>query len=237
MNKQPFRTASALSLLAALAGFGTRGPGRQVQARVISSSPVTESNGVIRYDVTYEYAGRQYNTPRQQPARRQHLRSSRAPMASPPLRRWRRSRRWPAGPADMPQQSSSQQQQTAGLEQRRARAGPGGIGRRRAAPAPVYAQPAPVYAPAPVYVQPAHRCTTRPRRTTRRPPMPIRRSASRWASATRAAGAAAAGADRRRGPDGRPASLKSTALPTHPGALASERAFCLPNAGCQASYP
>ena len=63
MNTNTIRKISALSVLtAALAGGATMAQAEQVLARVISTSPVTESNGHISYNVTYEYAGHQYTT-------------------------------------------------------------------------------------------------------------------------------------------------------------------------------
>jgi hypothetical protein len=62
------RRMSVLAALTALLGTAvTMAHAEQVQARVISSTPVTESNGSVSYDVTYEYAGRHYTTRRLSP--------------------------------------------------------------------------------------------------------------------------------------------------------------------------
>ena len=62
MNTKRVRGIATLSVLATLAGGATLAQAEQVSARVISASPVTESNGSTSYDVSYEYAGRQYTT-------------------------------------------------------------------------------------------------------------------------------------------------------------------------------
>ena len=153
MNKTTARTATTLSLLVALAGFGTLAQAEQVQARVITSSPVTESNGVIRYDVTYEYAGRQYNTRVSNPPGASiWVDSSAYGIATPsPVTP---QPQMAAGPADMPQQFGQQQQQPQDWSNVVPEPGLVVSGGGAPVPAPFYAQPAPVYAPAPVYVQP-----------------------------------------------------------------------------------
>ncbi|MEJ8811151.1 hypothetical protein WKW77_08725 [Variovorax ureilyticus] len=63
MNTKMIRRISAISAFAAaLGGAATMAHAEQVQARVITSSPITEPNGSVSYHVTYEYAGRQYTT-------------------------------------------------------------------------------------------------------------------------------------------------------------------------------
>lgn len=55
-------TALALALIGALSAGSALAQSQQVQARVISTVPVTEAGGRTSYNVTYEYAGRQYST-------------------------------------------------------------------------------------------------------------------------------------------------------------------------------
>ena len=61
MRKKMYTAAMGLALLGALA-TGSAMAQQQVQARVVSASPTTDSNGRTGYNVTYEYQGRQYNT-------------------------------------------------------------------------------------------------------------------------------------------------------------------------------
>lgn len=152
MTRTSIRTLSALSLLTALATFGSAAQAEQVQARVITSSPVTNSNGNIRYNVVYEYAGRQYNTTVANPPGASIWVDSTAyglatpsPVAPQP--------QIAAAPVDAPQQMPQQSWQNVVPEPGVVVSGGG---------APVYGQPAQVYtpapavyAPAPVYVQPA----------------------------------------------------------------------------------
>lgn len=58
------RTAACLVLAAGLVvlASGAKAQSQQVQARVISTSPVTEVSGSTSFNVTYEYDGRQYTT-------------------------------------------------------------------------------------------------------------------------------------------------------------------------------
>jgi hypothetical protein len=63
MNTHTIHRISALAALVALLGAAAAtAHAEQVQARVISSSPVTDVNGGTVYDVTYEFAGRRYMT-------------------------------------------------------------------------------------------------------------------------------------------------------------------------------
>lgn len=159
MSTTTLRTVSALSLLAALAGYGTLAQAEQVQARVISTSPVTESNGSIRYNVTYEYAGRQYNTRvGNPPGASIWVDSSAYGVATPsPVAAQSPSSQWAAGPVDAQPQGQQQQEQQQQQAWNNVVPEPGMVvsGRGTPAPAPLYAQPAQMYAPAPVYVQPA----------------------------------------------------------------------------------
>jgi hypothetical protein len=145
MNTNTIRKISALSVLGvALAGGATMAQAEPVLARVISTSPVTESNGHISYNVTYEYAGHQYST-----------RTATPPGASISVTIG------DYGVTTSPVAPQSQFAQTPVAppqnwdhvvpEQGLVVSGGGAP-----APGPDYAQPAPIYAqPAPVYVQPA----------------------------------------------------------------------------------
>ena len=62
MNTQIVKRITTVALLSLLAGGAGLAQAQQVQARVVTSSPVTLPNGGIAYNVTYEYAGKQYNT-------------------------------------------------------------------------------------------------------------------------------------------------------------------------------
>lgn len=61
MRKKMYTAALGLALLGAL-GTGSAMAQQQVQARVVSTAQVTEPNGRVGYNVTYEYEGRQYST-------------------------------------------------------------------------------------------------------------------------------------------------------------------------------
>ncbi|WP_431273487.1 hypothetical protein ACQ858_15015 [Variovorax ureilyticus] len=138
MNTNTLRRISAISVLAAVLGASaTVAHAEQVQARVISSSPVTESNGSVRYHVTYEYAGRQYTTQTSTPP-------------GPSI--WVDANSYGITSPVPPQQQYAQPQAPAPQswdnvvpEQGVVVSGGGAV-----APAPVYG-----YGPAPVYVQPA----------------------------------------------------------------------------------
>lgn len=61
MRKKMYTAAFGLALLGVLA-TGSAMAQQQVQARVVSTAQVTEPNGRVGYNVTYEYEGRQYST-------------------------------------------------------------------------------------------------------------------------------------------------------------------------------
>ncbi|MDM0011709.1 hypothetical protein QTH87_04575 [Variovorax sp. J22P168] len=158
MTRTSIRTLSALSLLTALAAFGTAAQAEQVQARVITSSPVTNSNGNIRYNVVYEYAGRQYNTTVANPPGASIWVDSTAyglatpsPVAPQP--------QIATAPVDAPQQMQQMQpmpqQSWQNVVPEPGVVVSGGGAPVYAQPAQVYTPPPAVYAPAPVYVQPA----------------------------------------------------------------------------------
>ena len=149
MNANIIRRVSILSVLAAaLAGVAAMAHAEQVQARVISTSPVTEPNGRISYQVTYEYAGHQYTTHANNP---------------PGASIWVDVGNYGVTTPVAPQQQFAQAEIPAPQ-------GPQGpqnwdhvvpeqgivvSGTGAPAPGPVYAQPGPVYAqPAPVYAVP-----------------------------------------------------------------------------------
>jgi len=67
MHMIPTRCAATvgLALIAVLSGGGALAqsqPSQQTQARVTAVTPLTEAGGRTSYNVTYEYAGRQYTT-------------------------------------------------------------------------------------------------------------------------------------------------------------------------------
>ncbi|MBB3179077.1 hypothetical protein [Variovorax sp. Sphag1AA] len=142
MNTKMIRRISVISALAAtLAGAATMANAEQVQARVISSSPMTQPNGATSYQVTYEYAGRQYTTQTNTP---------------PGASIWVDANSYGITSPVPPQQQQYAQQQYAQPqapapqswdnvvpEQGVVVSGGGAVA------------PAPVYGPAPVYVQPA----------------------------------------------------------------------------------
>lgn len=150
MTTRIVQKITALSLLALLAGSATLAQAQQqVQARVISTSPVTQSNGSIRYNVTYEYAGRQYTTQANTP-----------PGASIMVNVGDYGVATSSPVAPQPQLAQNQPEPEYGGPQNWANVVPEqGLvvsGGGAPPPAPMYAQTAPVYAqPAPVYVQPA----------------------------------------------------------------------------------
>ena len=151
MNTKIVRRAAAFSLLAILAGGATLAQAEQVQARVISTSPMTESNGGITYNVTYEYAGRQYTT-----------RTATPPGASIfiDVGQYGVATTSPVAPqaqyAQGPDNNSPQNWDNVVPEQGIVVSGRGSPAPVYAQPAPVYVQPAPVYYPAPAYYPPAY---------------------------------------------------------------------------------
>jgi hypothetical protein len=128
---------SAISVLAIVLGAAaTTAHADQVQARVIDSTPVVESNGRISYyDVTYEFAGHQYTT---------------RTRTRPGANIWVEADGHDTG--DTPPAVSQQDWNHAVPEQGVVVSGGGAV-----APAPVYVQPGPVYVqPAPIYYPPAY---------------------------------------------------------------------------------
>jgi len=150
MNTKIVRRVAALSVLAALVGGATLAQAEQVMARVISSSPVTDSRGNPSYSVTYEYAGRQYTTQTATPPGQSisiDVGSYGVATTSPVAPQ----SQFAQGPDNYNQQPAYGQQQQqpdwSNVVPERGLVVSGG-----GAPAPVYAQPAPVYVqPAPVY--------------------------------------------------------------------------------------
>lgn len=157
MNTNTIRKISALSVLtAALAGGATMAHAEQVLARVISTSPVTESNGHISYNVTYEYAGRQYST-----------RTATPPGASISVDMGDYGvTTSPVVPQSQIAQNPAPQNWDNVVPEQGLVVSGGGApalapGYAQSAPmyaqpAPVYVQPAPVYYPAPAYYGPAY---------------------------------------------------------------------------------
>lgn len=151
MNHRTVRNLAGLSVLAALAGAGTVAQAEQVWARVISATPISESSGQTRYNVTYEYAGHQYTTRTDtRPGQSIPVEVGGYGVAttSPvqPQSDFAPSGPGPSGPPPDWNNVVPEQGVVVGA----------GAPPAYAQPAPVYAQPAPAYYPAPVYVQPAY---------------------------------------------------------------------------------
>jgi hypothetical protein len=154
MRKKMIPAVIGFSLLAALVAGNAQAQrqSRQVQARVISATQVTEADGRVGYDVTYEYNGRQYNT-----------RTDRHPGAAIPIEVS------PYGVATLPVGPQPDPSSAPAADSRAPWEDvvpePGVVVSAGGAPAPAYydappaygvpAYPAPVYA-APMYVQPAY---------------------------------------------------------------------------------
>ncbi len=150
-TRNTIRNLTALSLLAALAAILTIAHAEQVWARVVSVTPVQETTGITRYNVTYEHAGRQYTT-----------RTDTRPGASIPVEvgaygvaqsmpvapQPQFSQR-PIDPEDQPEWNDVTPEPGVVISGR----GPAPM---YGQPVPVYTQPAPLYYPAPVYVQPGY---------------------------------------------------------------------------------
>ncbi|MBU1358437.1 MAG: hypothetical protein KKC79_01555 [Gammaproteobacteria bacterium] len=140
----------ALSVLAiAAAGVASSARAEQAWARVVSATPVTESTGNIRYNVTYEYEGQQYTTRTDtQPGSRLPIQvgdygvATTAPVAP-------QARLAPQPTEVRPDWNNVVPEQGVVVSS-------GAPAPVYAQPAPVYAQPAPIYYPAPVYVQPSY---------------------------------------------------------------------------------
>jgi hypothetical protein len=157
-TQKTIRNITALSLLAALAGAASVAQAEQVWARVISATPSHETTGNTRYNVTYEYGGRQYTT----------ITDTR-PGASIPIEvgDYGVATTSPVAPqpqlAPEPAESDQPEAQAGPPEWNNVVPEPGVVVSGSGAPpvysrpVPVYTQPAPVYyAPAPVYVAPAY---------------------------------------------------------------------------------
>lgn len=147
MNTKFVRKIAALSVLAALAGGVTMAQAEQVQARVISATPVTEPGGRTSYNVTYEYNGQRYSTRTDsRPGSTIFVDVGAYGVATSPVAPQAQLH---PGPADGQPDWNNVIPEPGVV-----------VGTGAPAPAPVYApqyvQPAPVYYPAPVYVQPAY---------------------------------------------------------------------------------
>ncbi|SEA43592.1 hypothetical protein [Variovorax sp. YR216] len=145
MNTKMIRRISAISALAAaLGGAATMAHAEQVQARVISSSPITEPNGSVSYHVTYEYAGRQYTTQTSTPPGASIWVDANSYGITSPVPA---QQQYGQQQYAQPQAPAPQNWDHVVPEQGVVVSGGGAV-----APAPVYAQPGPVYVqPAPVY--------------------------------------------------------------------------------------
>jgi hypothetical protein len=157
MNKHVFRTLAGLSVAGLLAtGAGVAQAQQVVQARVISATPVRETTGSdVSYNVTYEYNGRQYTTrTNSQPGATIAVEVGAYGVTTSPVAPQPQLQPYPVE-ANTGQQQYQQPQyaQPGGSPWDNVVPEPGVVVSN--APAPVYVQPAPVYAP-PVYVQPAY---------------------------------------------------------------------------------
>ncbi|WP_018905463.1 hypothetical protein ABL841_16335 [Variovorax paradoxus] len=164
MNKHVFRTLAGLSVAGLLAtGAGVVQAQQVVQARVISATPIRETTGSdVSYNVTYEYNGRQYTTrTNSRPGATIPVEVGAYGVTTSPVAPQPQLQPYPVEANNSGQQQQYQQQ----YQQQPQYAQPGGSPWDNVvpepgvvvsnAPAPVYVQPAPVYAP-PVYVQPAY---------------------------------------------------------------------------------
>ncbi|CAN7519371.1 hypothetical protein LJR161_003576 [Variovorax paradoxus] len=165
MNKHVFRTLAGLSVAGLLAtGAGVVQAQQVVQARVISATPIRETTGSdVSYNVTYEYNGRQYTTrTNSRPGATIPVEVGAYGVTTSPVAPQPQLQPYPVEANNTGQQQQYQQQYQ---QQQPQYAQPGGSPWDNVvpepgvvvsnAPAPVYVQPAPVYAP-PVYVQPAY---------------------------------------------------------------------------------
>jgi hypothetical protein len=157
MNKLAFRTLAGLSVAGALAaGTGlvhAQQQGQVVQARVVSATPVRETTGSdVSYNVTYEYNGQRYTTRmNSRPGATIPIQASGYGVTTSAVAPQAQVQTYPVEASG----GGYQQQQSGGSPWENVVPEPGvvvGAG----GPAPVYAQPAPVYAPAPVYVDPGY---------------------------------------------------------------------------------
>ncbi|BEP49955.1 hypothetical protein LJR260_003652 [Variovorax paradoxus] len=165
MNKHVFRTLAGLSVAGLLATGASVVQAQQVvQARVISATPIRETTGSdVSYNVTYEYNGRQYTTrTNSRPGATIPVEVGAYGVTTSPVAPQPQLQPYPVEANNGGQQQQYQQQyqqqqpqyaQPDGAPWDNVVPEPGVVVSN--APAPVYVQPAPVYAP-PVYVQPAY---------------------------------------------------------------------------------
>jgi len=174
MNRHVFRTLAGLSVAGLLTtGAGIAQAQQVVQARVISATPIRETTGSdVSYNVTYEYQGRQYTTRTTSrpgatiPVQASAYGVTTSGATTAPVQPQSQLQPYPveANNNGQPYQQQYQYQQDPQSQQQYQSQGSGspwdsvvpepGVVVSNA-PAPVYVQPAPVYAP-PVYVQPAY---------------------------------------------------------------------------------
>ena len=161
MNRHVFRTLAGLSVAGMLsAGASVVQAQQVVQARVISATPIRETTGSdVSYNVTYEYNGRQYTTrTTSRPGATIPVQASAYGVTTAPVQPQSQLQPYPVEANNGqqyqqdPRYQPQYQQQGGGSPWDNVEPEPGVV---VGAGAPVYAQPAPVYAP-PVYVQPAY---------------------------------------------------------------------------------
>lgn len=155
MNKLAFRTLAGLAVAALAAGSGlvhAQQQGQVVQARVVSATPVRETTGSdLSYNVTYEYNGQRYTTRmNSRPGATIPIQASSYGVTTSAVAPQSQVQAYPVEAGD-----GADYAQSGGSPWDNVVPEPGvvvGAG----GPAPVYAQPAPIYAPAPVYVDPGY---------------------------------------------------------------------------------
>jgi len=147
MNTKMIRRISVISaLVTMLVGAATMAQAEQVQARVISSSPMTQPNGSVSYQVTYEYAGRPYTTHTNSPPGASIWVDANGYGVTTPVPS---QSEYAQSEAPPPQSWSNVVPERGVVVSGGGAVAPGPV----YAPAPVYVQPAPapVYYPAPAY--------------------------------------------------------------------------------------
>lgn len=148
MRKKMTTAALGIALLGTLAG-GSALAQQPVEARVVSTTQVTEPGGRIGYNVTYEYQGREYTTySNTQPGRTIQVDVNAYGVTTSPVAPQAQLSNGGAPNAGNPWDHVVPERGTV-------------VSSAQPAPAPTYYAapvyaPAPLYAPAPVYVAPAY---------------------------------------------------------------------------------
>jgi len=159
MNRHVFRALAGLSVagtLATGAGLVHAQQSQYVQARVISATPIRETTGSdVSYNVTYEYNGRQYTTrTNSRPGATIAVQANAYGVTTAPVAPQSQLQPYPVEADNGPQYANQYPYPAPSASPWDNVVPEPGVVISNA-PAPVYVQPAPVYAP-PVYVQPAY---------------------------------------------------------------------------------